>query len=127
MGLFSRIKKAWFNAIIWETIDEDFYEELEDSLIMADLGAAVAADAVKKLREVVYDQKIQNGEAVKQALRDILMEKLAVGDKALDLSGKPAVLLIIGVNGVGKTTSIGKLSARLKREGIETFFNNSAN
>ncbi|MBQ1241864.1 MAG: signal recognition particle-docking protein FtsY [Oscillospiraceae bacterium] len=117
MGLFSRIKKAWFNAIIWETIDEDFYEELEDSLIMADLGAAVAADAVKKLREVVYDQKIQNGEAVKQALRDILMEKLAVGDKALDLSGKPAVLLIIGVNGVGKTTSIGKLSARLKREG----------
>ena len=117
MGLFSRIKKAWFDALIWETIDEEFYEELEDSLIMADLGAAVAADAVKQLREVVYDKKIQNGEAVKQALRDILMEKLAVGDKALDLSGKPAVLLIIGVNGVGKTTSIGKLSARFKREG----------
>ncbi len=117
MGLFSRIKKAWFDAIIWETIDEDFYEQLEDSLIMADLGAAVAADAVKKLREVVYDQKIQNGEAVKQALRDILMEKLNVGDKSLDLSGKPAVLLIIGVNGVGKTTSIGKLANRFKREG----------
>jgi len=117
MGLFSKIKKAWFDSLIWETIDEDFYEELEDSLIMADLGAAVAADAVKKLREVVYDQKIQNGEAVKQALRDILMEKLNVGDKALDLSGKPAVLLIIGVNGVGKTTSIGKLANRFKREG----------
>ncbi len=117
MGLFSRIKKAWFDSIIWETIDEDFYEELEDSLIMADLGAAVAADAVKKLRDVVYDQKIQNGEAVKQALRDILMEKLQVGDKSLDLSGKPAVLLIIGVNGVGKTTSIGKLAHRFKDSG----------
>ncbi len=117
MGLFSKIKKAWFDSLIWETIDEEFYEELEDSLIMADLGAAVAADAVKKLREVVYDQKIQNGEAVKQALRDILMEKLNVGDKSLDLSGKPAVLLIIGVNGVGKTTSIGKLANRFKGEG----------
>ena len=117
MGLFSRIKKAWFDSLIWETIDEDFYEELEDSLIMADLGAAVAADAVKKLRDVVYDQKIQNGEAVKQALRDILMEKLQVGDKSLDLSGKPAVLLIIGVNGVGKTTSIGKLAHRFKDSG----------
>ncbi len=117
MGLFSRIKKAWFDSIIWETIDEDFYEELEENLIIADLGATVAADAVKKLREVVYDRKIQNGEEVKQALREILMEKLAVGDKSLDLQNKPAVVLIIGVNGVGKTTSIGKLANRYKREG----------
>ena len=52
MGIFARIKKAWYDSIIWETIDEDFYDELEESLIMADLGAAVAADAVKELRKV---------------------------------------------------------------------------
>ena len=116
MGLFSKIKKAWYDSIIWETIDDEFYDELEESLIMADLGAAVAADAVKKLRDVVYDQAIQNGEGVKQALRDILEEKLNVGDTALDLSTKPSVALIIGVNGVGKTTSIGKLAHMLKKK-----------
>ena len=117
MGIFSRIKKAWYDSIIWETIDDEFYDELEESLIMADLGASVAADAVKKLREVVYDQAIQNGEGVKQALRDILEEKLCVGDTALDLSTKPSVALVIGVNGVGKTTSIGKLAYRLRKKG----------
>jgi len=115
MGLFSRIKKAWYDAIIWETIDDAFYDELEENLIMADVGAAIAADAVKKLRGVVYDRAIQNGEGVKQALRDILEEKLSVGDTSLDLSTRPSVVLIIGVNGVGKTTSIGKLGYRLRR------------
>ena len=84
---------------------------------MADLGASVAADAIKRLRDAVYNNKIQNGEGVKQALRDILEEKLRVGDTALDLSTKPSVVLIIGVNGVGKTTSIGKLAHRFKQEG----------
>ena len=117
MGIFARIKKAWFDSIIWETIDDDFYDELEDSLIMADLGATVAADAVKKLRDVVYNRSIQNGEKVKEALREILMEKLEVGDKTLHIENKPAVVLIIGVNGVGKTTSIGKLAHQLKKKG----------
>ena len=117
MGIFAKIKKAWFDTIVWETIDEEFYEELEDSLIMADLGAAVAHDAVKKLRDVVYQKSIQSGEGVKQALREILIEKLNVGDTALDLSTKPSVVLVIGVNGVGKTTSIGKMAHRLKGEG----------
>lgn len=116
MGIFSRIKKAWYDSIIWEMIDDEFYDQLEESLIMADLGASVAADAVQKLRDVVYDQAIQNGEGVKQALRDILEEKLNVGDTALDLSTKPSVVLIIGVNGVGKTTSIGKLGYRLRKK-----------
>ena len=115
MGLFARIKKAWFDTIVWEMIDDDFYDNLEDSLILADLGATVAADAVKQLREVVYDRSIQNGEQVKQALRDILEKKLNVGDTALDLSTRPSVVLVIGVNGVGKTTSIGKLAHRLKK------------
>ena len=117
MGIFAKIKKAWYDSIIWETIDEEFYDELEESLIMADLGASVAADAIKRLRDAVYNNKIQNGEDVKQALRDILEEKLSVGDTALDLSTKPSVVLIIGVNGVGTTTSIGKLAHRFKQEG----------
>lgn len=117
MGIFAKIKKAWFDTIVWETIDDEFYNELEDSLIMADLGATVAHDAVKKLRDVVYQKSIQRGDDVKQALRDILIEKLNVGDTALDLSTKPSVVLVIGVNGVGKTTSIGKIAHRLKGEG----------
>ena len=117
MGIFAKIKKAWFDTIVWETIDDEFYDELEDSLILADLGATVAHDAVKKLRDVVYQKSIQRGDDVKQALRDILIEKLNVGDTALDLSTKPSVVLVIGVNGVGKTTSIGKIAHRLKGEG----------
>lgn len=117
MGIFAKIKKAWFDTIVWETIDDEFYDELEDSLIMADLGATVAHDAVKKLRDVVYQKSIQRGDDVKQALREILIEKLNVGDTALDLSTKPSVVLVIGVNGVGKTTSIGKLAYQLKKQG----------
>ena len=117
MGIFAKIKKAWFDTIVWETIDDEFYDELEDSLIMADLGATVAHDAVKKLRDVVYQKSIQRGDDVKQALRDILIEKLNVGDTALDLSTQPSVVLVIGVNGVGKTTSIGKLAKQLKDQG----------
>ena len=117
MGIFAKIKKAWFDTIVWETIDDDFYDELEESLILADLGATVAHDAVKKLRDVVYQKSIQRGDDVKQALRDILIEKLNVGDTALDLSTQPSVVLVIGVNGVGKTTSIGKLAHSLKGEG----------
>ena len=117
MGIFAKIKKAWFDTIVWETIDDEFYDELEDSLIMADLGATVAHDAVKKLRDVVYQKSIQRGDDVKQALREILIEKLNVGDTALDLSTQPSVVLVIGVNGVGKTTSIGKMAHSLKGEG----------
>ena len=117
MGIFAKIKKAWFDTIVWETIDDDFYDELEESLILADLGATVAHDAVQKLRDVVYQKSIQRGDDVKQALRDILIEKLNVGDTALDLTTRPSVVLVIGVNGVGKTTSIGKMAHSLKGEG----------
>ena len=117
MGIFAKIKKAWFDTIVWETIDDDFYDELEESLILADLGATGAHDAVKKLRDVVYQKSIQRGDDVKQALREILIEKLNVGDTALDLTTQPSVVLVIGVNGVGKTTSIGKLAHSLKGEG----------
>ena len=116
MGFFDKIKKlAIFSG--FTKLDDSFYDELEESLILADLGATVAHDAVQKLRDVVYQKSIQRGDDVKQALREILIEKLNVGDTALDLSTQPSVVLVIGVNGVGKTTSIGKLAHSLKGEG----------
>lgn len=117
MGLFGRIKNAWFNSITWEMIDEDFYDQLEESLILADLGMDNATSAVAELRKVVYNDRLQSGDEVKAALRKILAEKLNVGDTALTLTPGPAVVLFIGVNGVGKTTSIGKMAAQLKAEG----------
>ena len=122
MGLFSKIKKVWYDSIIWETVDEDFYDALEESLIMADLGASLAADCISALRKAVYDKSLQGEEKVKQALRDILKEKLNVGDTALHLETSPSVILVIGVNGVGKTTSIGKMGWRLGKSGKKVLF-----
>ena len=84
---------------------------------MADIGAATAADTVAQLRKRVSQKLLGRADEVKDALRDILAEKLDVGDPSMDLSTQPSVVLIIGVNGVGKTTSIGKLAARYKSEG----------
>ncbi|MBQ9392726.1 MAG: signal recognition particle receptor subunit alpha, partial [Oscillospiraceae bacterium] len=117
MGLFSKIKKLWFDSITWEMIDEEFYDRLEESLILADVGMELSVSAVEELRAQVYDQRLQNGEDVKNALRGILQRKLEVGDSRLDTSTRPTVVLVIGVNGVGKTTTIGKLAHRLKGEG----------
>ncbi len=122
MGLFSKIKKVWYDSIIWETVDDDFYDALEESLIMADLGASLAADCIKSLRKAVYENSLQGEAKVKQALRDILKEKLSVGDTALKLETTPSVILVIGVNGVGKTTSIGKMGWRLTSGGKKVLF-----
>ncbi len=97
--------------------DEAFFEELEETLILADLGMDTALDAVEKLRTRVRKEKLRDQEEVREALREVLMEEMAVGDTALDLSTSPSVVLFIGVNGVGKTTSIGKLAHRLKGQG----------
>lgn len=116
MGLFDRIKKiSVFSAFV--AIDEDFYEELEDALIMSDMGMQVAVEAVEDLRKRVKKQKIKDEEAVKECLREIIVEMMQVGDIALSLDTKPSVVLFVGVNGVGKTTSIGKLANRLQNEG----------
>ncbi|MBE6971284.1 MAG: signal recognition particle-docking protein FtsY [Ruminococcaceae bacterium] len=122
MGLFSKFKKAWFAPMSFEELGEEFYEQLEENLILADVGMEVAVDAVEQLRKRAYTDKLLGAEQVKQALRDILAEKLNVGDTALQLHTKPSVALIIGVNGVGKTTSIGKLGNRLKNEGKKVLF-----
>ena len=116
MGLFDKIKKLnVFSGFF--SIDEDFFDELEESLILADMGMDTTMEAVEELRNRVKEKKLKDQDEVKACLREILVEMLNVGDAALDLSGKPAVLLMIGVNGVGKTTTIGKLAHLLKGEG----------
>ncbi len=116
MGLFDKIKKLnVFSGFF--SIDEDFFDELEENLILADMGMDTTLEAVEELRSRVKEKKIKDPEEVKACLREILVEMLDVGDVALDLAGKPAVLLMIGVNGVGKTTTIGKLASLLKKEG----------
>ncbi|HIY32701.1 signal recognition particle-docking protein FtsY [Evtepia sp.] len=116
MGLFDKIKKLNIFSGLF-SVDEDFFEELEEALILSDMGVETSTQAVDTLRERVKENKIKDPEEVKACLREILMELLAVGDTALDLADKPAVVLMIGVNGVGKTTTIGKLAHRLKAEG----------
>ena len=98
-------------------IDDDFYDELEESLILADLGVETALKATERLRKVIREQHLKEPEEAKAALKEILVEMLSVGEPQLNLSTKPAVILVIGVNGVGKTTTIGKLAAKLTAEG----------
>ena len=117
MGLFDRIKKAWHDTMVWEMMDDAFFDELEESLILADVGMDVAIDTVKELRNVVYNERLEGEEQGKAALRRILAKKLEMDDIALDLSTQPSVVLFIGVNGVGKTTSIGKMANQLRKEG----------
>ena len=117
MGFFKKFKEAWLASMTFDKLDDEFYEELEEALILADIGASTAADTVAQLRKRVSQKLLTRADEVKDALRDILVEKLDVGDTALHVDTQPSVVLIIGVNGVGKTTSIGKLAARLKGEG----------
>ena len=117
MGLFKKFRDAWFAPMSFDSLDDDFYDRLEESLILADVGMDVALDATEKLRRRAYDDRLLTADQVKGALREILAEKLEVGDSRLDLSTQPSVILVIGVNGVGKTTSIGKLAYQLKKQG----------
>ncbi len=116
MGFFDKIKKIGiFNG--FSQLDDDFYDELEESLVMADLGAETTLEAVEELKSRCKAEKIKDIEEARQCMRDILAEYLTTGDLSVDMVNTPAVVLFIGVNGVGKTTSIGKLAARWKREG----------
>ena len=117
MGIFSKLKQAWFGDVNWEKLDDEFFVNLEESLILADVGVNIATEAVNSLRNAVFSYDMKDPEQVKAELRKILLQKLSVGDAALDTAKSPTVILVIGVNGVGKTTSIGKLAARLKGEG----------
>lgn len=99
------------------TIDEDFYEELEEALIMADLGVNTAMKVVEDLRDKVKEQRLTSTEEVRDLLKSELKSLMFVTDDAYDFVDKRTVLLIIGVNGVGKTTTIGKLSNQYKEAG----------
>ena len=98
-------------------IDDDFYDELEESLILADLGVDTSVRAVEELRDRVNTEHLKTGDEVREALKDILAGMLDVGDPALKLDTTPSIVLVIGVNGVGKTTTIGKLANQMKDDG----------
>ena len=129
MGFFDKIKAglsktrdALSNTLDsvfsgFSEIDDDFYDELEESLIIADLGVDTAVKATDRLRKAIKEQHLKTTEEAKAALKEILVEMLNVGNTALNLSTKPSVILVIGVNGVGKTTTIGKIATQLKNEG----------
>lgn len=128
MGFFDKIKEGlkkttgavsdvfsdMFAAFV--KVDDDLLEELEEAMILADLGAATAAEATEKLRDVAKHERINTAGELREALKNILVDMMQE-DTPLDVSKEPAVVLVIGVNGVGKTTTIGKLAASYAAQG----------
>ena len=128
MGFFDKLKQGLFktkNAIVdkvdalfksFVRVDEDLFDELEELLISADIGVNTTEEILDELRDTVKEKRIKEPAEVKRELFDILRNMIGEHEP-LNLSTKPSVILVIGVNGVGKTTSIGKISAELKRQG----------
>lgn len=129
MGFFDKLKsglgktKASINEKInnvfstFRKVDEDLLEELEEALIMSDVGIDTSTKIIDNLRIRAKKEKIETDEDLKVALRDEMKKMIDIENESLDLSKKPAVILVVGVNGVGKTTSIGKIANRLKKDG----------
>ena len=129
MGFFDKLKtglnktKESINEKIndvfsnFRKVDENFLEELEEILIMSDIGIDTSTKIIGKLRERMKKEKIEDEEEVKKALREEMQEILEVTDKEMHLNTKPSIILVIGVNGVGKTTSIGKIANRIRKDG----------
>lgn len=129
MGLFDRLKSGLgktresfsekVNNVfkVFVKVDEEFFEELEEALIMADLGVETSTFIIEKLRDVVKTKRISDSEEVKEELKNVISEILTEQDTKMHLETKPSVILVIGVNGVGKTTSIGKMAAYYKSLG----------
>ncbi|MDE6616285.1 MAG: signal recognition particle-docking protein FtsY [Lachnospiraceae bacterium] len=128
-GFFSRLKEglaktrdnlvAGIDSIFkgFSEIDEDFYEELEEVLIMADIGVATTEKIIENLRQKVKEQKIKEIEVCRQLLIDSIKEQMRVDENAYDFEKEVSVVMLIGVNGVGKTTSVGKLAGQFKSKG----------
>ena len=118
MGVFDKLKKITTNLFTTYTeADEAFFVELEETLILSDFGMEIAVETVEKLREKVRKEKLSNQEEVRAALREIIVDTLNVGTTEVNVSTSPCVFLFIGVNGVGKTTSIGKMANLLRYGG----------
>ena len=128
MGFFDKIKaglsktraaleNTLTNVFTASEIDDDFYDELEESLILADLGVDTAVKAADLLRKAVKEQHIKTADEAKTALKQILSQMVNVGAAELNLQTSPSVVLVIGVNGVGKTTTIGKIATHLVKQG----------
>ena len=116
MGLFDKIKKiGLFKG--FSKLDDEFYENLEEAMILADVGVDTTLKAVEQLRARVKAEKIKDMEGARACLRQVLTDMLQVGEPELRLDTAPSVALFIGVNGVGKTTSVGKLAGKLKDQG----------
>lgn len=132
MGFFDKIKAGLtrtrenighsFGQLFAGELNDDFYDELEETLLLSDMGAETALKASEELRCRTKERKIRDAAGARECLREILTEMLLVGDTVLDVSRRPSVVLVIGVNGVGKTTTIGKLGARLKAQGKRILF-----
>ena len=120
MGFFDNLKKINIFesfANLGSEVTDDFYDELEESLILADTGMDTTLELVQELRERVRSERIKTLEEARACMCRIIAEALDAGDNSLNLSTKPSVALFIGVNGVGKTTTIGKIGHQLKGEG----------
>ena len=129
MGFFDKLKKGMnktktsfdekINNIFssFRKVDEEFLDELEEILIMSDIGMDTSIKIINALRERIKKEKLQDEEEVKQALREEMQKILDITDISLHLETKPSVILVVGVNGVGKTTSIGKIANRLAKDG----------
>ena len=124
MGFFEKLKQGLTrtansigSVFTASELDNDFYDELEESLILADIGVETATKAVERLRAEAKSRRLNTAEDARACVREILAEMLNVGDPALRLDTRPSVVLVIGVNGVGKTTTIGKIANQLRSQG----------
>ena len=129
MGFFDKLRKGLgktkqtlnekINDVFanFRKVDEDLLDELEEALIMSDIGIETSTKIINELRIRIKKENIQDEEAVRKVLKEEMIKLLDVGDTALDLATVPSVILVVGVNGVGKTTSIGKIANNLKKSG----------
>lgn len=129
MGFFDKLKQGLGktkNSIdqkinnvfsVFRKVDEELLEELEEVLVMSDIGMETSVKIIDELRTKIKKEKIEDEEAVKKALKEIMRDILNIAEPKLNLETKPSVILVVGVNGVGKTTSIGKIANNLVKQG----------
>jgi len=127
-GFFSRLVEGLTktrNAVVsgienvflgYEVIDEDFYEELEETLIMGDIGIRASTDIIEELRKRVKEERLNSPAQCREVLIDTIKRKMDLGENAYEFENRKSVVFVIGVNGVGKTTSVGKLASQLKND-----------